>query len=81
MKKLDLLVIANDFEFLKTHRLDLLEYLNKEGLVISVLTDLDNISHKDIVEDIFQTYKPQRVIHYKFSPKRACDLFTDIPKG
>lgn len=47
MKELDLLVVANDFEFLRTHRLDLLEYLNKEGLVISVLTDLDNISNKE----------------------------------
>jgi glycosyltransferase involved in cell wall biosynthesis len=47
LKKLDLLVIANDFEFLKTHRLDLLEYLNKEGFIISVLTDLDNISDKE----------------------------------
>ena len=80
MKSLDLLVIANDFEFLKTHRLDLLEYLNKEGLLISVLTDLENISDKEkgIINNSDIAFR-----HYKFNRSSVNPItnFVSLVKG
>ena len=44
----DILFVINDFEFLKTHRLGLIEFLKEQGKNITVVTDLRNASTFDL---------------------------------
>tara|TARA_Y100000741_G_scaffold353651_1_gene327095 strand:- start:663 stop:1805 length:1143 start_codon:yes stop_codon:yes gene_type:complete len=44
----DILFVVNDFEFFKTHRLGLIEFLKEKGKSIAVVTDLKNASTFDL---------------------------------
>ena len=44
----DILFVINDFEFFKTHRLGLIEFLKEKGKNIAVVTDLRNASAFDL---------------------------------
>ena len=59
----DILFIINDFEFFKTHRLGLIEYLKAKGKKVSVVTNLKNVSTSDL-QRMEENYI--NLIHFNF---------------
>ena len=47
IKQPDILFVVNDFNFLKSHRLELLKFLSSKGFKVSVATNLAECSEQD----------------------------------
>ena len=71
--QVDILFVINDLKFLKSHRIDLINFLVSKGLKVSVATNLEGAK----LDEVEKIQKNIGLVNFKFS-RSSLNLFTNI---